>query len=400
VRERRGFFAAGAPEVFRVFLVLGLTSFGGPVAHFVIFRREFVERRAWVGEAEFGHLLALSQFLPGPGSSKLGFVLGLLRAGWPGAIAAFVGFTLPSALLLFGFAALLPRLSGVAGVAALHGLKLVALCVVGYGLIGMFRSLCPDAPRRALALGAAVIMLALGHAWAQLLVVGLGAVGGVLACRGLKAGFEGDFVLPYGARTGALLLTTFALMVLCLPLAAGLPPGLVRYGAAFFRSGALVFGGGHVVLPLWQEALVAPGWIAPADFLAGYGAAQAVPGPMFALAAYLGASLPGAGGGLAGALVALCATFLPGFLLMAGVLPFWRTVAAHPVAARAIAGVSAAVVGLLAAALYDPVWISAVHAPSDLVIAALGFALLARWRVSAVLVVLFCAGASVALALL
>ncbi|HYA65942.1 MAG TPA: chromate efflux transporter, partial [Burkholderiaceae bacterium] len=336
-------------EVFFAFLHLGLTCFGGPIAHFAFFRQQFVERRKWISEVQFGHLLTLCQFLPGPGSSKLGFALGLLRAGWPGAIAAFVAFTAPSALLLFGFAAVLPTLSGAVGQAAVHGLKLVALSVVAFGLFGMTRALCPDLVRRLIAILAAAIVLSIGQAWAQLLVVVLGAACGATLCRNVRPNFEGDFAVPFGAVTAWMLLASFTMLLLLLPLAAHAYAGVFAYAEAFFRTGALAFGGGHVVLPLLQDAVVKPGWISSADFLAGYGAAQAVPGPMFALSAYLGARLPGGDGGLLGASVALVATFLPGFLLVAGILPLWRALALHPVAARAIAGVCGAVVGMLAA---------------------------------------------------
>jgi chromate transporter len=390
-----------AREVFAVFLRLGLTCFGGPMVHFVMFRQEFVERRAWVSERQFGHLLTLSQFLPGPGSSKLGFAIGLLRGGWTGALAAFFAFTLPSALLLFAFAALLPRLAGGTGQAIVHGLKLVALAVVTQGLVGMWRTLCPDLPRRALAVLAAALVLRIGANWAQLLAVGLGAAIGSFACRNVHPDFSGQLEVRHGARAGALLLTIFALLLVGLPLAARFGQrDALRYAQAFFETGAMAFGGGHVVLPLLQAAVVEPGWIPQADFLAGYGAAQAVPGPMFALSAYLGARLPGPDGGVLGAGIALVATFLPGFLLIAGVLPFWRDLAGHPRAARAIAGVSATVVGLLAAALYDPVWVSAVHAPADVAIAALALGVMTRWRVSVLWIVALCVLASVALALL
>jgi len=388
--------AGGAAEVFAVFLRLGLTSFGGPIAHVVLFRREFVERRAWVTDRQFGQLLTASQLLPGPGSSKLGFSIGLLRAGWAGALAAFIAFTLPSALLLFAFAALLPRLDGASGQNLLHGLKLVALAVVAQGLVGMVRSLCPDLARRALAvLAAAIVLGSAAGAAAQLYAIGLGALGGAILCRAVRPDFSGELALAYGPATGALLLAACAVLLFGLPWAAHSGArDAVRYADAFFHAGALVFGGGHVVLPLLQEAVVAPGWIGRADFLAGYGAAQAVPGPMFALAAYLGARLPGPDGGAFGALVALCAIFLPGFLLMAGILPFWRALAGHPVAARAMAGVSAAAVGLLGAALYDPVWIAAVRGPGDVVIAGAAALALWRWQLSPLLVVLWCVAAS------
>jgi chromate transporter len=387
-------------EVLLAFLKLGLTSFGGPIAHLGYYRREFVERRRWVDESQFAQLLALCQFLPGPASSQLGFSLGLLRAGWGGAAAAFVAFTLPSALLLFGFAGLLPQLSGAAAGAAIHGLKLVALVVVAHGVLGMARQLCPDAPRASIATLAAGLLLVAGTAWMQLVVVALGAAAGLAWCRGVSPVPGAGLQLRYGPALGWVLLAAFALLLAGLPLASRGGEGLLAAAAAFYRAGALVFGGGHVVLPLLEETVVRPGWISTDEFLAGYGAAQAVPGPMFTLAAYLGARLPGAEGGLVGASVALLAIFLPGFLLVAGVLPLWRAIAGHPSAARAIAGVNAAVVGLLAAALYDPVWTSAVRGAADVAIALAGFTLLAAWRVSALLVVIWCVAGSIASRLL
>ncbi len=375
---------------------MGLVAFGGPIAHFVAFRREFVERRGWVSERQFGQLLTLSQFLPGPGSSKLGFAIGLLRGGWLGALAAFLAFTLPSALLLFAFAALMPYFAGPTGQAVLHGLKLVALSVVSYGLVGMVRSLCPDTPRRLLAVAAALAVLFDKQGTAQIWAVVLGAVGGALLCRDVHPDFSGELRVRYGQRAGIAFLAVFLVLLVGLPWAAHLTgrDGL-HYAEAFFRTGALAFGGGHVVLPLLQDTVVAPGWISRADFMAGYGAAQAVPGPMFALSAYLGARLPGPDGGWIGACIALAATFLPGFLLIIGMLPFWNRFAAHPHAARAIAGVSASVVGLLGAALYDPVWLTAVQAPSDVLIAAAAVFALLRWNVSALAVVGYCVAASV-----
>jgi chromate transporter len=390
---------SGSPrEVFATFLKLGLTSFGGPIAHIGYFRRELVERRKWIGDNEFAQLLALCQFLPGPASSQMGFSLGLLRAGWPGAFAAFLAFTLPSALLLLAFALLLPAMSGHAG-AAIHGLKLVALCVVSQGVLGMARQLCPDAPRATIAALAAGVILVGGHAWVQLLAVALGALAGLALCRGVQPIPGAGLPLRYGAPLGWLLLALYAALLLLLPVAAQ-AGGLWSIAEAFYRAGALVFGGGHVVLPLLEEAVVTTGWITRDDFLAGYGAAQAVPGPMFTLASYLGARLPGGDGGVLGASVALAAIFLPGFLLVAGVLPLWRQVASRAVAARAIAGVNAAVVGLLGAALYDPVWLTAVRAPVDLAIALIGFTLLVAWRASALLVVAWCVAASVAVSVL
>ena len=385
-------------QIFLVYLRLGLTSFGGPMVHFVMFRREFVERRSWVSEREFAQLLTMSQFLPGPGSSKLGFAIGLLRGGWPGALAAFVAFTLPSALLLFAFAALLPALSGATGQALLHGLKLVALAVVAFGLSGMIRSLCPDTVRRALAALAAVVVLLLGQGWAQLLAMAVGAAGGARWCRGVHPDFSGTLSVRYGSRAGAWLLAGFLVLLVGLPWAAHASArDAVRYAAAFFHTGAMAFGGGHVALPLLEQAVVEPGWVSTADFMAGYGAAQAVPGPMFALSAYLGARLPGPDGGWLGAVLAMAGTFVPGFLLTAGLLPYWSRMAAHPGAARAIAGVSAAVVGLIAAALYDPVWTSAVRGPADVAVAALAILAMAKWRAPALAVVAWCVLASLAM---
>jgi len=387
-------------EVLSAFLKLGCTSFGGPIAHVGYFRQEFVEKRKWIDDTEFARLLALCQFLPGPASSQLGFSLGLLRAGWPGALVAFASFTLPSAVLLFVFAALLPHLSGTAGQAAIHGLKLVAVAVVAQGVLGMARQLCPDRARATIAAVAVALTLAVAHAWIQVLVVVMGGLAGLVLCHGVQpppsaAGLH----LPYGVRFGIALLVVFALLLFGLPFAAHAQVGLLQIIEAFYHAGALVFGGGHVVLPLLREAVVTPGWISSDDFLAGYGAAQAVPGPMFTLSAYLGARLPGAEGGLVGASAALVAIFLPGFLLVAGALPLWHSIGHTPVAARAVSGINAAVVGLLAAALYDPVWTSAVGGPLDVAIAAIAFTLLVAWRASALVIVVWCLGATVAIAL-
>lgn len=364
--------AGSAGEVFTAFLRLGLTSFGGPVAHLAYFRREFVERRAWMNESQFAQLLALCQFLPGPASSQLGASIGLLRAGWAGALAAFLAFTLPSAVLLFALAAWLPSVSGPVGDAALHGLKLVALAVVAQAVLGMARPLCPDLSRR--------------------------AVAGLVLCRGVPAvPGAGLPTLRHGPALGGALLAVFALLLVGLPLLAAAHggAGLLSVIDAFYRAGALVFGGGHVVLPWLEAAVVGPGWVSTDDFLAGYGAAQAVPGPMFTLAAYLGARLPGSAGGIVGASVALGAIFLPGLLLVTGVLPLWRAVAGRAVAARAIAGANAAVVGLLGAALYDPVWTGAVRGPMDIAIALAGVVLLVVGHVAPLLVVAWCVAASV-----
>lgn len=383
-----------AAEVAAAFLRLGVSSFGGPVAHLGYFRREFVERRRWLDEEHFGQLLALCQFLPGPASSQLGFAIGLLRAGWPGALAAFVAFTLPSALLLFAFATISDRMAGPAGQAMIHGLKLAAVAVVAQAVVAMTRILVPDVARAAIAIAATALVLAVDNAWTPLLLIGAAAALGPWLCRGVLAKQGESFALPYGPRTGVVLLLAFGfLLALALVIAPQLSP-LGQVAAAFYRAGALVFGGGHVVLPMLQHAVVDPGWIDRDTFLAGYGAAQAVPGPMFALSAFLGDRLQGAQGGVLGATTSLLAIFLPGLLLVAGALPFWRALGARDGAARMMAGVNAAVVGVLAAALYDPVWVSAVHDVGDGVIAAAAFALLALARWSPLAVVAFCVAAS------
>jgi len=385
-----------AGEVAAAFLWLGLTSFGGPVAHLGYFRRAFVQQRRWLDEEHFSQLLALCQFLPGPASSQLGFSIGLLRAGWLGGLAAFVGFTLPSALLLFGFALASRALDGGWGQALVNGLKLVAVAVVLHGVVGMARTLAPDWTRRAMALAAALLVLASGAPWMQLVLVAGGALAGRWLCRGVAARTGGMFALAWGRRTGAVLVALFVLGlgVAFLP---GLPP-LGRAAAAFYRAGALVFGGGHVVLPLLKASVVDPGWLDNNTFLAGYGAAQAVPGPMFTLASFLGARLPGGMGGAPGATVAVLAIFAPGLLLVAGALPFWRALAQRTGAARALAGVNAVVVGLLAAAFVNPVAASAIHAPLDVLVAAAGvLMLLARWP--ALAVVAWCVAATLAQAL-
>lgn len=391
----RALRSGSVAEVFTTFLKLGLTSFGGPIAHLGYFHRELIERRRWVDEAQYAQLLALCQFLPGPASSQLGFTLGLIRAGWGGAIAASVAFTAPSVVLLLIFAHLMPLLDRPVGQAAIHGLKLVAVAVVAHGLLGMARTLTPDTSRRLIATAAASAILITGTAAVQLLAVAVGAVLGLFACRNVALPTANRFELRYGARTGLLLLFVFATL-LAMAVAAGIMgSSLVSVAAAFYRAGALVFGGGHVVLPLLQEAVVTPGWVTQNDFLAGYGAAQAVPGPMFSLAAFLGARIENAGGSGVGALVSLLAILAPGFLLVAGVLPGWRSITRHPEAARALAGVNAAVVGLLAAALYDPVWKSAVLSPQDFAIALVGFVLLTAARASSLLVVAWCVIATI-----
>ena len=387
--------SSGSPaEVFLAFLKLGLTSFGGPIAHLGYFRAEIVERRRWISDTQFGQLLAICQFLPGPASSQLGLTLGMLRAGSLGALSAFVAFTLPSALLLVAFAAMLPLLSGPVGEAAVHGLKLVACAVVADAVLGMSRALCPDASRKTIAVLSAAVLLVASSALAQLTVVVLASIIGAYFLRDIAASGSNPLQIPYGPRTGGVLLVIFASLLLGLPLIASGQPDFASVAEAFYRAGALVFGGGHVVLPLLQDSVVSTGWVAPEQFLAGYGASQAIPGPMFAFSAYLGAILsPGENTYLMAA-TALAFMFLPGFLLVAGILPFWGAVSHNPTAGGAIAGVNAAVVGLLGAALYNPIFTSGITSPADLAIAAVAFGLLAVWRVSPLIVVLWCVIAS------
>jgi chromate transporter len=381
-------------DVFATFLRLGCTSFGGPIAHIGYLRRECVERRAWLPEAQFAQLVALCQFLPGPASSQLVFSLGLLRAGWGGALLAFAGFALPSALLLLAFAGFFPELAGPKGQALVHGLKLVAVAVVADGLVRMARQLCPDVPRAAIAAAGAALAIAVAQSWVQLAIVALGALAGLALVRSVAPLRESTLAVPHGAAAGWAFLVLFALLLLGLPLAAHAWGGLAAVAEAFYRTGALVFGGGHVVLPLLRDTVVAPGWIPEDEFLAGYGAAQAIPGPLFSVAAYLGARLPGAEGGLPGACVALVSIFTPGLLLVAGALPLWSTLAGRPGATRAVAGINAAVVGLLASALYNPLWTGTVQRALDAGIAAAGFAMLALLRAPPLAVVAWCVGAA------
>ena len=391
----------GSPgEVFTTFLKLGLTSFGGPIAHLGYFRREIVEKRGWVTESQYGQLLAICQFLPGPASSQLGFALGLLRSGWPGAIAAFLGFTAPSAFMLIAFATFLPHLSGPLGSAAIHGLKIVAFAVVAHGVLGMLRQLCPDTQRIIIATLSSVVILTFGSAFVQLVVVGCGGVAGILFCRSVEPTRDSALRVSYSTGTGLILLGLFAVLLVGLPILARESSGYLAIVDAFYRAGALVFGGGHVVLPLLEEYVVTTGWVSQEKFLAGYGAAQAVPGPMFSFAAYLGAIIPGGAGDLVSAILALVSIFLPGFLLVAGILPYWRTFSHGVLAARAIAGINAAVVGLLGAALYDPIFVSAIKSPVDLAIGIVAFMGLATLRLSALLVVSWCVAARVGVALL
>jgi chromate transporter len=394
------------PEVLAAFLKLGLTCFGGPIAHLGYFRREFVERRRWLDDEAYSDLVALCQFLPGPASSQVGFSIGLLRAGWAGGLAAWCGFTLPSVLLLLAFAAVAPSLSGPIGAGLIHGLKLVAVAVVAQAVWDMARRLCPDRRRAAIALVAIAMLSVLTTVYAQLIVIILGAVLGFIFCRATVPANVGGMQprIPefrVSRAVAAVALTLFCMLLFVLPALVG--PGTshaVRIFDAFYRSGALVFGGGHVVLPLLQQQTVATGWITSNDFLAGYGAAQAIPGPLFTFAAYLGWLMPGAPNHWGGALLATAGIFLPGLLLVLAALPYWRAMRARPSMAAALAGVNAAVVGLLATALYSPVWTSAIHRGTDFAVATIGFLSIVRWKIPPLAVVVFCALAGIAEAIL
>ena len=379
--------AHGWAEVFRAFLYLGLTSFGGPVAHLGYFRREFVNRRRWLDEATYADIVALCQFLPGPASSQVGISLGLLRAGYPGAFAAWLGFTAPSAFLMIAFGYGATALREVAGSAWLHGLQIVAVAVVAQAVIGMARVLCPDLPRVALALGAAAFMLLLPAALTQIAVIAAGGlIGWALLAPGKRLGDSLSFSVSRSSAVAALIL--FFVLLAALPIAALISGSqLVALLDSFYRAGALVFGGGHVVLPLLQASVVPQGWVSNDDFLAGYGAAQAVPGPLFTFSAYLGTVMALPPNGWLGGVICLVAIFLSSFLLVIGALPLWNELREAAWAQSALSGINAAVVGLLLAALYDPVWTSAIFTSADFALALAAFLALIL-RTPPVLVVL------------
>ncbi len=392
----------GALEVFAVALGLGLTSFGGPIAHLGYFERTYVRRRRWLSADDYAGLVALCQMIPGPASSQVGFLIGLRRAGWPGALAAWIGFTLPSAVLMFAFAWLAPNLSGPLAQTALHGLKLVAVAVVAQAVWSMAVRLCPDPPRAALAFAAASLLLLFGGPRMQLAVLAAGAIGGMLFCSGLP-GQAAPPKLPVGRRTGLVFMAIFLVLLIGLPLASELAPrSMLAMAAIFYRTGALVFGGGHVVLPLLRDALVLSGWVGDGAFLSGYGAAQALPGPLFTFAAYLGAAIaPHGSGPGATALwsaIALIFIFLPGMLVALAGVALWDWIGHHPTARGALAGVNAAVVGVLGAALYSPIWTSAVLGARDLAIALIAFMLLELWRAPPIIIVVFCVASTLSMA--
>ncbi len=374
--------------MFLIFLRLGLTSFGGPVAHLGYFRDEFVTRRRWLSERSYGDLVALCQFLPGPASSQVGIALGLSRAGYGGALAAWLGFTLPSAVVLILFALGIAQHSTALPPGALHGLKVVAVAVVAQAVWGMARNLCSDAARISVMLIAACVALLQTSAWGQVAVISAAALAGLLLFKPTPPAAHDALPVTLSRRAGAMWLSLFLLVLAGLPILAQLIPnqGLAMIDA-FYRSGSLVFGGGHVVLPLLQAEVVPTGWVSNDVFLAGYGAAQAMPGPLFTFAAFLGASMSQAPSGWLGGLLCLLAIFAPSFLLVLGALPFWENLRRSPRTQAALAGVNAAVVGLLLAALYQPVWTSAIFSARDFGLALIGLVALMVWKLPPWLVV-------------
>jgi chromate transporter len=397
-RERTG----STLEVLRAFAKLGVSCFGGPIAHIGYFRQEFVVRRRWLDEQAYADLVALCQFLPGPASSQVGFSLGLMRAGYLGGLAAWVAFTLPSAIALVLFAYGASALEGKIGSGLLHGLKLVAVAIVAQAVWGMARTLCPDRERASIAVVAALVILLSSSSVAQIGAIVFGGIAGLWLCRTPAAtpSDQGHMSVPVSRRAGLVALTAFFLLLAGLPILGNLTHSqAVALFEAFYRSGALVFGGGHVVLPLLREATVAQGWVTDDVFLAGYGAAQAVPGPLFTFAAYLGAVVGTPPNGLAGATISLVAIFVPGILALVAALPFWETFRKRARAQAAMRGVNAAVVGLLGAALYNPVWTTSVHGPADFGIALVGFVLLMVWEAPPLVVVAVSAIGGVTLAI-
>ena len=384
--------------MFAAFLKLGLTSFGGPIAHLGYFREELVNRRKWLSDHAYADLVALCQFLPGPASSQVGFALGLMRAGWMGALAAFTAFTLPSALVLLVFAITAASIAGPIGTGALHGLKIVAVAIVAQAVWGMAKTLCPDKERAAIAVVAVATLAFLPGAIGMVGAIIVGAALGFALGRGTGAPIGGHITMPvtHGIAVAALLV--FVGLLVLLPLLAGQGQTLAVFDS-FYRAGALVFGGGHVVLPLLEAEVVQPGWVTPDAFLAGYGAAQAVPGPLFTFAAYLGTVLGPEPNGVVGSVIALLAVFLPGFLILIGVLPYWDQFRSMARAKSLMQGANAAVVGILGAALYSPLFTSAIGDMRDFTLALACFVLLMAWKMPPWGVVIMAALGGIALSL-
>lgn len=379
-------------EVLWVSLRLGLTSFGGPVAHLGYFHEEYVKRRKWLDEQSYADLVALCQFLPGPASSQVSIAIGIARARLLGGFAAWLGFTMPSALALTAFAFGVGAGASAAHGGWLHGLKVVAVAVVAQAVWGMARSLCPDRERASLAILASLVTLAWPSAAGQISSIAAGGLVGVIVFSGAAPFSTAHMRFPIGKKIGIAAWIIFFALLLGLPLLRQLQPNhALEVFDSFYRVGSLVFGGGHVVLPLLQAEVVGPGWVTSEQFVAGYGATQAVPGPLFTFSAYLGAVMTPEPNGWTGALLALAAIFLPSFLLVAGALPFWDALRAVPVFQSALKGINAAVVGLLLTALYHPVWTSAIFSAADFGLAMAAFGLLMFWKCPPWLVVVLTA---------
>ena len=380
--------------VFLIFLRLGLTSFGGPVAHLGYFRDEFVIRRKWLTENSYADLIALCQFLPGPASSQVGIAIGLSRAGYTGALAAWTGFTLPSAIVLMLFAIGISSYGDIVPLGVLHGLKVAAVAVVAQAVWGMGKNLCTDVARISIMALAACFVLLVPSALAQVSVIAIAAIIGLLWFKPEKVIAHDPLPITVRRRTGLVWLFLFFLLLIGLPLLTALYPSqTLSMVDTFFRAGSLVFGGGHVVLPLLQAEIVPAGWISNDTFLAGYGATQAVPGPLFTFAAFLGSSMNQAPSGWLGGMICLIAIFAPSFLLVMGVLPFWESLRQNLRTRAALSGINAAVVGLLLAALYQPVWTSAIIEAKDFGLALVALIALMFWRLPAWLVVIGCGAA-------
>lgn len=386
-------------EVLRVSTRLGLTSFGGPIAHLGYFHEEYVQRRKWIDEQNYADLVALCQFLPGPASSQVSIAIGIARARLLGGLAAWIGFTLPSALALVVFAFGIGAFASTADAGWLHGLKVVAVAVVAQAVWGMARSLCPDRERATIAIVASIVTLTWPNAVGQLSSIAVAGLVGLFAFRDTSSTSLSHMRFPIGKKLGVAAWIVLFILLVGLPLVRQVVSShALEVFDSFFRVGSLVFGGGHVVLPLLQTAVVGPGWVTDEQFVAGYGAAQAVPGPLFTFSAYLGAVMATEPNGWMGASLALVAIFLPSFLLLTGALPFWDLLRSMPAFQSALKGINAAVVGLLLTALYNPVWASAIHSPADFGLGLIAFGLLMFWKCPPWLVVMLTAVGGEALA--
>ncbi len=375
--------------VFWIFLRLGLTSFGGPVAHLGFFREEFVTRRQWLSDRSYADLVALCQFLPGPASSQVGIALGFSRAGYSGALAAWAGFTLPSAIVLILFAIGISSVGTSFSAGALQGLKIVAVAVVAQAVWGMARSLCTDVKRITIMMVATCAVLLMPSVWSQVGVILAAGLAGLALFKPIQLASHEPLPIQISKRTGALWLALFFIVLIALPIASeALSNQALAVVDAFYRSGSLVFGGGHVVLPLLQTEVVPTGWVDEQVFLAGYGATQAMPGPLFTFAAFLGASMTSAPSGWMGGMIALIAIFIPSFMLVVGALPFWEQLRQNLRTQAALMGINASVVGLLLAALYQPVWTSAILSAQDFGLALVAFVALMFWKLPPWLVVI------------